>query len=200
MFRPLASVIITLFVPAAALAQSPGPSFEVGGQLSVTRSSQFDATDTGVGARIAWLPRDVIGIEAELTSYPGDFPGSSAFSANRLEAMFGATTGVTVGRVRPFAKVRPGLLRVGASSQPLACILIFPPPLSCTLAAGRTLFALDIGGGLQIATTRSTFIRFDLGDRMVRYPGPVFDANRQVRDRSFFSHDLRTTVGGGLRF
>jgi hypothetical protein len=35
---------------------------------------------------------------------------------------------------------------------------------------------------------------------MLRYPGPVFDADRVIRDRSFFVHEFRFAAGGGVRF
>ena len=53
-----------------------------------------------------------------------------------------------IGRARLFGRLRPGLLRFGEAPGPIACILIFPPPLSCQLAAGKTLFALDVGAGV----------------------------------------------------
>jgi hypothetical protein len=42
---------------------------------------------------------------------------------------------------------------VEAAPEPFACILIFPPPLACTLGAGRTLAVLDAGGGIEVAIT-----------------------------------------------
>ena len=38
---------------------------------------------------------------------------------------------------------------------PLACITIFPPPLSCELASGRTLMAFDLGGGVDVVGGRA---------------------------------------------
>jgi hypothetical protein len=111
--------------------------------------------------------------------------------------------------VRPFGKVRPGFVGFDGASEPFACVLIFPPPLACTLAGGETLFALDLGGGLELFTSPRTFIRVDAGDRMVRYPAPVIRGNfpRRNDDREpsiendpFFGHDFRFTIGGGMRF
>lgn len=197
-----AAVIVTaLFLSVGrASAQSSPARFEVGAQVASIRSSEFDATDTGVGGRAAWLASSLFSVEGEVNFFPSDFPGTNGFSGRRLEALFGVTVGPTFSRVRPFAKFRPGLVQVGESSEPMACILIFPPPLSCTLASGRTLAAFDIGGGLQIEAPARTFFRVDAGDRMIRYPGQVFDTDFTVRDRSFYSHDFRLSVGGGLRF
>jgi hypothetical protein len=100
-------------------------------------------------------------------------------------------------RVRPFAKLRPGFLAF--RGQPVVCILIFPPPLSCVLAAGRTVFALDAGGGVEVFATERTVVRVDVGDRLLKYPGPSFH-NGRATQQSFFSHDVRFSVGAGVRF
>jgi len=168
--------------------------------LAVALSSQFDASDAGVGARIAWQPVEMVGIEAEVVHYPRDFPDPRPFSRARLEGLFGATVGPRLDRIRPFARLRSGFVSVREAPEPFACILIFPPPLACALASGDTLLALDAGGGLDITVSSRTFVRMDAGDRMLRYPAPVFDGNRDVRERPFFSHDFRFAASAGLRF
>jgi hypothetical protein len=168
--------------------------------LAIAFSSQFDAADAGIGARVGWHATPLVALEAEVVHYPSHFAGDPAFSRSRLEGLFGATVGPRLGRVRPFARVRPGFLRVQAAPEPLACIAIFPPPLACELASGRTLTALDLGGGVDVSVGERTFVRIDGGDRLVRYPGPVFDTDRNVQDDAFFSHDVRVAVAGGIRF
>ena len=117
-----------------------------------------------------------------------------------MEGLFGVTAGPALGPVRPFGKVRPGFLAIAETPQPFPCILIYPPPIACALAAGDTLFALDVGGGLEVTVTPRMLVRADVGDRMIRYPGPVFDDSMQIRDRSFFGHDLRISISAGARF
>jgi hypothetical protein len=182
------------------LGQVSAARFEVGAEAASARSGEFDSTDLGFGGRVAWLPHDAISIEAELNLYPGDFPDEPGFSGGRLEGLFGVAAGPRFGRVKPFAKLRPGFLRYDEAERPIACILIFPPPLSCTLAAGRTVFALDVGGGIDIAAASNAFVRVDAGDRLVRYPGPVLDGERRAHDDAFFGHDFRLAVGAGVRF
>jgi hypothetical protein len=196
---PLAFALVALSWSSPA-AQSGDARFEIGAQLAATKSNEFDATDFGVGARFAWRPTTLIGAEAEIGFYPGDFPQTPAFSRNRVEGLFGVTVGPRLHRLRPFAKLRPGFVTFQEAPGPFACILIFPPPLSCTLASGKTVFALDIGGGIEVFPTERTFVRVDVGDRTVRYPAPVLDGNGRARDQAFSSHDFRFALGGGLRF
>jgi hypothetical protein len=168
--------------------------------LAVALSTQFDASDAGIGGRVGWTLVPLVGVEAELVYYPDHFPDNPAFSRARLEGLFGATAGPQLGRVRPFVRVRPGFLRLQEAPGPFACIAIFPPPLACELASGRTLMALDIGGGLEVSIGERSFMRIDAGDRAVKYPGPVFDSDRNVHDDAFFGHDFRIAVAGGVRF
>jgi hypothetical protein len=189
--------------PDAALAQPRQGRFEIGAQLTSTTSGEFDQGDIGVGGRFSWHPAHpaaLVGIEAEIDRYPSDFPDRQPFSRGRTEGLFGVTVGPRLDRLRPFAKLRPGFVRFQEAPHPFACILIFPPPLACALASGQTVFALDIGGGVELFTTRKTFVRVEGGDRLLKYPGPVFDSSRMAEDNGFFSHDFRFAIGGGLRF
>ena len=117
--------------PGSALAQSTSDRFELGVQVSSVISSQFDATDVGLGGRFAWHPVEPLGIESEINLYPGDFPDQRAFSRGRVEGLFGVTVGPRFGRLRPFARLRSGFLSIREAPRPFPCILIFPPPLSC---------------------------------------------------------------------
>jgi len=197
--------LLTAAVAATSAAASPAAAqprerhLEVAVQVPSSISSEFDTTDVGVGGRAGWRPNDWLGVEAELDAYPLDFPGPASFSAGRVEALFGATFGSRRGGVRPFARVRPGFMQFHAAAEPFGCIAIFPPPLACTLAAGRTVFALDAGGGVEIDATPRAFVRFDVGDSMLKYPGPSLD-QRFERRESFFSHDFRFAAGAGVRF
>ena len=168
--------------------------------LAIAFSGQFDGSDAGVGGRAGWQATRLVGVEAEIVHYPAHFADAPAFSRSRVEGLFGATIGPRLGRVRPFGRLRPGFLRVQPAPEPIVCIAIFPPPLACELAAGRTLMAFDLGGGVDVSVGERTFVRIDAGDRLVRYPGPVFDTDRQVHDEAFFGHDVRLAVSGGVRF
>jgi hypothetical protein len=191
---------ILLLCPTAAFAQADPNRFELGVQVASTTSSQFDATDVGLGGRLSWRPIGLLGLESEINFYPKDFPAQGSFSRARVEGLFGVTMGPRVGAARPFGKARAGFLSVRGASQPFVCILIFPPPLSCELGAGRTLPAFDVGGGIELLRSRNAFARFEIGDRVLKYPGPVLDNKGAVRAESFLSHDFRFSAGAGVRF
>ncbi len=187
--------------PVVVRAQSRPGLFDTDVHVAAARSNQFDdATDLGFGGRLSWRLAPLVGVEAEMNLFPGGFPDRPSFSRSRWEGLFGATVGPSLNRWRPFARVRPGFVSFLAADEPFICIAIFPPPLPCALASGRTVFALDVGGGVEVHTTRRTFMRVDVGDRMLRFEGPVFTSNRRIREDVFYSHGFRLTAGGGWRF
>ena len=142
----------------------------------------------------------MLGVDADLTWYPSDFPEGIAFTRSRFEGLFGVTVGPRLNRIRPSARAAAGLLKVGATPGAFACIAIFPPPLNCALAGGDTLNAYELGGGVEIDATSRTFLRVDVSDRILKYPGPTFDSDFNVQNEGFFGHALRFTVGAGFRF
>jgi hypothetical protein len=183
-----------------ASAQDDGRTFQATVQFAGADSGEFDSTDRGVGGRVSWHPLSLVGVEAELDYYPGDFADEPAFSSSRVEGLFGATVGPRIGPFRPFAKLRPGFVAFREAPEPFACILIFPPPLACQLAVGRTVFALDVGGGLEWLPSDRTVVRIDAGDRAMRYPGPILNRDGSIENETFFGHDFRFAIGGGVRF
>lgn len=190
------SIAIALLAAQAAAAQSFGAS----AHMASSQWSEFNGSDLGVGGRIAWQPSPLIGIEAGVTWYPSDFPDGIVFTRYRVESLFGATVGPRLNRIRPFAKVASGFLKVGATSGPFVCIAIFPPPLNCALAGGDTVPVFEIGGGVEVDATARTFLRVDIADRILKYPGPTLGPNFEIREEGFFGHALRFTFGGGFRF
>lgn len=189
--------VVSLCLPAFASAQS----FDVSVHAAFANWSEFEGTDKGVGGRVSFKPISLVGLDADVTWYPGDFsPEGVPFSQRRVEGLFGVTVGPRLGQIRPFAKAAAGFLKVSPTGGAFACITIYPPPLSCLLAGGDTLPAFEIGGGLEFDATSRTFVRVDVADRILKYPGPTFDSNFEVRDDSFLGHALRVTIGAGLRF
>lgn len=199
-YRILLFASLSLLSMRPVSAQSGEPAFQATAHAALAASREFDSTAAGIGGRLSWHPTRLLGVEGELTLYPGDFPRDRPFSAGLVEGLFGATVGPRLGPARAFAKVRPGFVAFREAPEPFACILIFPPPLACTLGSGRTMFALDVGGGVEWFPSGTTVIRVDAGDRMVRYPSPAIDRGGRVRRDAFFGHDVRLGIGGGVRF
>jgi hypothetical protein len=194
-------IVVALIAFVFSVQPAQAQSFEAGGHVASSKWSEFDGTDLGVGGRLTWKPIAVIGIDADLTWYPREFePDGTPFSRNRLEGLFGVTVGPKVQRIRPFVKAAAGFLDVGATSGAFACIAIFPPPIACQLAGGDTLPVYEIGGGAEIDATARSFIRVDVTDRILKYPGPTFDSNFEIRNEGYFGHALRFTIGAGFRF
>jgi hypothetical protein len=195
-------VLFVSFVALTFVSLSPDASaqdrFEAAAQFPIVRSDAFDTTETGVGGRLAWYPSSALGADAEFNFYPKDLGGAVPFSRSRVEGLFGVTLGPRLGGVRPFVRLRPGFVTFRGAG-PIVCILIFPPPLSCQLAAGRTMFALDIGGGVDLSVGDKGVVRVDGGDRMIKYPGPSL-LNGEARQESFYGHDVRFSLGAGVRF
>jgi hypothetical protein len=196
--RRLVLLVLSL---ALITPQAFAQSFEGGLHLAASQWSEFDGTDLGLGGRLTWKPTSLIGIDADLTWYPSDFPSERpAFSGNRFEGLFGVTVGPQINRVRLFAKAAAGFLRSSEAPEPFPCLAISPPTLHCLMGTGHTMLAYEIGGGVEVSTTRTTFLRVDVADRMIEYPGPSLRSNCEISDDGCFGHALRFTIGGGIRF
>lgn len=192
--------ITTLYLAVGLLsAQSSfAQSFQADVHFTTSKWSEFDDTDLGIGGRLTLTPKSPIGIDADLTWYPGEQLGR--FSRHRLEGLFGLTVGPKIDRVRPFVKAAAGFLKVAGTGEPVVCVAIFPPPLACKLAAGATMPAYEIGGGVDLSATSRTFVRADVGYRFLKYPAPTFDSDFQVRDQGWWGGALRFMLGAGFRF
>jgi hypothetical protein len=199
MFRSSAVVLLLLFI---TIPQVQAQSFEAGVHFASSDWSEFDGVDRGVGGRLAWKASPRLGVDADVTWYPGEYPSDSiAFSGSRVEGLFGASYALLVDRVRPFVKASAGFLRSSEAPEGFPCIAIFPPPLNCLMAAGHTMPAFEFGGGVDIDLTDRTFLRVDAGARMLRYPGPSFQNGlREIREDNFWGAALRFTIGAGVRF
>ena len=193
---------LSLILTTSARAQSADDrKLEVSGQLAVNDLAELETTDLGFGGRFGFRATLLFTFEGELNLFPSDIPDEVPVTSSRLEGLFGVKIGPRFDRFSVFGKVRPGFVRFGEASEPVACILIFPPPLSCVLAEGQTVLALDLGGGLELYPTERSLLRFDVSDLMLQYPGPVFNRDREAFiDGGFWGHNLRLVIGAGFRF
>jgi hypothetical protein len=182
-------------------AHSQERRIEIGGHLAVTSREELETTDLGFGGRFGFQATPILAIEGELSFYPSDAPGDIPVTRSRLEGLFGIKAGPRFERFAVFGKLRPGFVRFADAPGPVACIAIFPPPLNCVLAEGRTVFALDLGGGVEIYPTERGFVRVDVSNLLLEYPGPAFSREgRALADKGSWDGNLRLTFGAGLRF
>lgn len=178
---------------AASASAQPRP-FQVELALSGVRLAAFDdETDAGAGLRVGYRVAHAFAVEAELEHYPREL-GSPPFSASRTAGFLRAKAGLRRDKWGLFASAGPGLVRFSAAPGPLACIAVFPPPLECELASGRTLLALGFGAAFELQVTERVVLRLDLEDRLLRYPEPTF-----LREGSW-DQNPRFAAALGLRF
>jgi len=190
-----------LFTMPARAQSGDDRKLEVSGQLAVSDLAELETTDVGSGGRFGFRATSYFTFEGEVNLFPSDIPDEVPVTSSRLEGLFGVKIGPRFDRFSVFGKVRPGFVRFGEAPEPIACILIFPPPLSCVLASGQTVFALDLGGGVELYPTDRSLVRFDVSDLMLQYKGPVFNREREAfTEGGFWSHNLRLAVGAGFRF
>jgi hypothetical protein len=181
----------------------PGQAAERPLELAVrgawTDYSQFDESDLGVGGEASYRFTDWLAADAQLTFFPSDLGEPAPFSGSRLEGLFGLRLGHRFGGAGLYAAVRPGFVAFSEPSEPRACILIFPPPLACSLG-GQDVFALAYGAGLELVPGERLVLRAEVGDLLLKYSGPAFDEDMEVFEESLWSHNLRATLSVGLRF
>jgi hypothetical protein len=193
-------VAAALAWPASAWAQDR--RLTVGGFVGVLHLAELDTTDPGVGAGVSWRIGPVLAVDGVLAWFSGDDrPGEGRGAiGDRVLGAAGIRAGRSVGRAELFAKARPGFLRF-AETRPFACLLIYPAPLTCQLAAGYTAFAFDAGGGASIALDGAGRIRLEVevSDLIVRYGLDAYRSGGEISD-GFTGHNLLFTAGVGWRF
>jgi hypothetical protein len=204
--------MIALFLCAGServFAQSEPSKVEVGVQFSTIRFGEMSIAEPGFGGRFTYNINKHVAVEAEVNLFPRDPEDyfESLKGGHKTEALFGIKAGTRNRRLGVFFKFRPGLMNYSNLTrypQLCPCSPNPPPP-----NFGETDFALDVGGVLEVYTSRRTFIRVDLGDTIVRsnsgekveLPGSVkqegyFVINRVIRSTS---HNPQLSVGVGVR-
>ena len=166
-------------------------------EVAATDYGEFDETGVGFGARVSYPALDWLAVDGGLLFAPGDL---GIFSASQTEGLIGARVGPRLGRAHLFGSLRTGFVRFAQAEEQFPCIAIFPPPLSCVLGGGETSWAVNFGGGADLPVGGRGLVRVELGDLMIRYPGPAITRDEAVLDEGFWRHNLRAAVSVGLRF
>ena len=109
------TIVALAAIAGPALAQSPG-RLEIAAQVSAMRLTGIDATDSGVGARVAWHVNDALAIEGVTDFFPTgryDVPRGG----RKLRALAGPTIGWRSERFGVFGKTRAGVARASEGRQ-----------------------------------------------------------------------------------
>lgn len=197
-------ILPALALGGALLASVPAraadpPRADVSLELATTHYGEFDETTFGFGARLSYRALDWLAIDGGVVLAPGDL-GEPAFSGSQLEGLFGLRAGPRLGDGSVYAALRAGFVSFSEAPEPLPCIAIFPPPLQCVLAEGRTAFAMSFGAGGEIPLGERVLVRLEVGDLLLKYPGPAFTEDEAVLEESFWRHHLRASASVGFRF
>ena len=202
----IAVLLLVCLHNADVYAQTESSSWEAGVQMMAlhyngsgytfgshasTVNDKPRATDVGIGGRISFNAAKWLALESELNFFPREF----ATSQNRTQALFGVKTGRRFGKVGLFAKVRPGVMRFseGQMRSSFSPGDIFRIP-------SKTVFALDVGGVIEINHSRRVFTRLDFGDTMLRTTDRLNTNGSAFIDVSRVKHGFQFSAGIGFRF
>jgi len=204
--RTLTLTMMVSFATALAYAQSSDvPKLEVGTQFTVNRLRDLSETDTGVGLRVGYNVTSGFAAEAEFNYFPGgltDFARffglpNTVYSQNRVQGLFGVKyIPLRADKFGIGGKLRPGFVRFNGDGGALGCVSgpsAAATPFICQLAAGKTNFAMDLGGVFEYYPARRLVTRFDLGANIIRF-GPSLGTD------GFNSTNLQFSAGIGVRF
>jgi hypothetical protein len=187
----------TEHAPMLAGAINPSPDmplgsnkkFEAGVHLSILRYNDYGdpLVEPGVGGRLTYNLNDNFAVEGELNLYPRSHEGDPTVSGRKTLALFGVKAGARKGRFGFFGKARPGFIYFSRRLE-FACIAVGDDD-GCLLS--KTNFAFDLGGVVEFYTSRRTFLRFDVGDTVIR---------SSIVGGYNTTHNLQFNAGVGFRF
>lgn len=226
------AALLLFSAAASARAQDAEPHWEVGGHVSAfdvgngtgtaeefissfpqflirTTNADHRATEFGFGARVGYRLDRHFTVEAEGNLFPREraLTDEDSTGGRKTQVLFGAKVGRSYERFGFFVKARPGYVHFaeGDLRQAGVCVAIFPPPLSCFERRGRTDFAFDLGGVVELYPSARTLLRLDAGDTLlwarahnvtVRTPTSDLVVNTPART----THNFQGSVGFGFRF
>jgi len=154
----------------------------------------------GFGARVTYNVSPILAWDAEgdffpSLSLPGPQRGGRAFLA-----LLGPKAGWRWQRIGLFLKARPGVvnfsdvLRIQTGTDPNGTpfFVVFP-------GGHRTHLALDLGGTMEINTSRRTLIRIDVSEILLRYGDRVYrlpnDSGARLTAGGVIGNSLLVTAG-----
>jgi len=215
----LALLIIDTREPTHAQEDDePVPKVEVGAQFSSLSLGRIDflesETEPGFGGRLTFNLSRSVALEAEGNFFPRQERAESARGGRALQGLFGVKAGKRFERFGVYGKVRPGFVHFTDAIKEITSTPVvldgetfFFPELR---TGGKTHFATDVGGVLELYHSQRILTRFDFGDTIIRYGerdtlGSVIiigpDVQRPtIRLPSETKHNFQFTAGVGFRF
>ena len=211
-FLMTASTLISCFLPTGevAIAQSTTPKLELGGSVSLMRQADIgrfgdfpgvpSKWDPGFGGRLSFNVKSWAAVEAEVNFFPRE---RDFFDQGRkTQGLFGVKAGLRKDKFGVFGKLRPGFMRFNSI---FSCS---DDDINTCGRFGRTEFALDLGGVVEVYPSHRAVVRFDVGDTVIKFsdtnviipfpelPGGIFRFTKMGRT----THNLQVIVGVGIRF
>jgi hypothetical protein len=197
-------------------AQSLGNKTEIGAQFTLVRQADtvfFNSPgapsrwDPGLGGRVGYNFAPYFALEGELDLLPKD----DLFNGRKIEGLFGLKGGYRSKTIGVFAKARPGFIH---SPQSVTTCLVRTTLGNgsarseferCFSAGSRTDVSLDLGGVVELYTSKRSLLRFDVGDTLQRTAEHGIDFNDAgvgvvVLRPSRTAHNLQMSLGVGFRF
>lgn len=196
-------VLGILMTPLACFCQSDLPKFEAAGQYVFMRHSDFDQSNSGLGGRFDYNFTRYLAAEGEFDFFPQkrlvlnsiQLPFQNYYDSWRMEGLFGIKAGIRSRHIGIFGKARPGFFYISQGK------LYVDPDIRFFRAPEETQsqlrFAMDLGGVVEIYTSKRSFVRMDLGDTMINFTRSKWG---DVNNRDILSHNLQLNIGLGFRF
>ncbi|HEV8484905.1 MAG TPA: outer membrane beta-barrel protein [Blastocatellia bacterium] len=222
----LLAVVASLLLVCSAQAQDQ-KKFEAGMQFSMLREGngvfnfgptqilanpRVDRTPLGFGGRIGYNINRFWSLEVEANVFPeqnrldlGDIvccANGTVIDGRIVEGLAGTKIGLRKGKLGIYGRLRPGFLHFSRSLGDCTPIPGIGP--QCSFDKGRTDFALDVGGTVELHISERWFMRSDVGDIIQRFSGLPGDRQRLpflLSDTSSqLYHNFQFTTGVGYRF
>jgi hypothetical protein len=140
--------------------------WEVAGQLTTQsreRTTPLDVvTQPGLGGRVTYDLIPYVSLEAAMTFFVRSEGNISGLEGGRgIQTLIGVKAGVHHDKLGYFVRVRPGFQTFTRT------ISSIDPNTLAVETASKTHPALDLGGGVEVYTSKRTVLRFDAGDTLL---------------------------------
>ena len=177
----MALIIVVLFFSLTSRegqAQSTS-RFEVGAQIFSFKSREV-GFGWGAGGRFGYNLNNYLTLESEINGFlPDEGPPYAA------QGLFGLKAGKRTKYVGVFAKARPGFITNFTVNN--------------DYSRGKTKFAFDAGGVVEVYPSKHLVLRVDVGDTIVPFGNDTVRTGLNF-ERVGTTHNLQVNLGVGLRF